>query len=337
MTYRILCCDGGGIRGLITALLIQNLNKTFGDFLGQADGFAGTSTGGLIALGLARDIEIDRIVTLYQTKGEEIFTPNGWFGAKAEAAEPDDVAGLAAGPGKTASQYKADGLKKVAGDLLGTDTLSTSKKLLAVTAAQLWDPGTDSWQPRTLSNLPGSAFRDVRMVDAALATAAAPTYFPPHEISDDLGYFADGGVFANNPSMAAIAEALGGGLAGGTGDIRVLSLGTGLDPQGIPPSVFEHYKPLSWGATKWLWPTAWGHYVPGMALISLMFQATAASTTGVAERLLGDHFRRANVTLDAPYEMDDYKNIGILEQKTAEYMKSTAWADVQNWVKQNWL
>lgn len=337
MTYRILCCDGGGIRGLITALLIQNLKGSFTTFLDRTDGFAGTSTGGLIALGLARDVGIDEIVTCYKTKGEEIFTPNGWFRADAASAEADDAAALAAGPGKFVCQYKSDGLKKVAEGLLGAGRLSDAPKFIAVNAAQLWNPGSDAWEARTLSNTPNNAFREVSMVDAALATSAAPTYFPPHEISRHLGYFADGGVFANNPAMTAVGEALGSGLVDKPADIRVLSLGTGRNPQGIPPSVFDKHKPLNWGATTWLWPAAWGGHVPAAALLALMMDATSESSTTVAEHLLGENFCRANVELDKPYAMDDYKDIGILEDRTADYVKGEAWRKVRDWVEENWI
>ena len=335
MTIKILCCDGGGIRGLITALLIQNLEEIFEGFIDTADGFAGTSTGGLIALGLTRGQPIDDIVDIYKTKGAEIFTPNGWTGTKPDLDEPTDEAPLA-GPGIRVCQYKSDGLRKLAEQMLGSDALRDAKKMVAVTAAQLWDEGSDSWRPRTLSSLPDNDFRGVSMVDAALATSAAPTYFPPHEISEYLGYFADGGLFANNPALTAISEALAGGLADTLSDIRVLSIGTGKDPQGIPPAVFEKYRPLSWGTSKWLWPASWGSHVPAMAMIGLMFDATAASATAAAEQLLGGAFCRANVPLDKPYALDDYEHVAELEKWTSEYMTGEAWREVRGWVETNW-
>lgn len=339
MTYKILCCDGGGIRGLITALLIENLEDVFDGFIVQTDGFAGTSTGGLISLGLAHGKAIGEIVDIYKTKGAEIFTPNGWTGAKPELGAPpksEAEAEALAGPGKFNCQYKANGLKKLAEELLGNDELRDSEKMIAVTAAQLWDDSLQSWRSRTLSSLPGNPFREVRMVDAALATSAAPTYFPPHEIAAFSSYFADGGVFANNPAMSAVAEAVGGGLIKDLGDVRVLSLGTGQDPQGIPPAVFEQYKPLSWGATKWLWPSAWATHVPEMALISLMFAATSASATAQAEQLLGAKFCRANVPIKAPYALDDYQNVAKLEDWTTDYMAGPTWRAVREWVEANW-
>jgi len=335
LTKKILCCDGGGIRGLITALLIENLEEIFEGFIDKADGFAGTSTGGLIPLGLTRGRPIKDIVEIYKTKGAEIFTPNGWTVAKQDLGEPTDEAPLV-GPGIRVCQYKSDGLKKLAEQLLGSDALRDSEKMVAVNAAQLWDDGCQSWQPRTLSSLPANDFRDVSMVDAALATSAAPTYFPPHEKSEYLGYFADGGLFANNPALTAVGEALGGGFVDTLSNIRVLSLGTGKDPQGIPPAVFQKYKPLSWGSSKWLWPSQWGTHVPAMAMIGLMFDATAGSATAAAEALLGDAFCRANVPLDEPYALDDYEHVAELEKWTSEYMAGEAWREVRGWVEKNW-
>ena len=337
MTHNILCCDGGGIRGLITALLIQNLHDTFPGFIDKAKGFAGTSTGGLIALGLAREKPIDEIVEIYKTKGAEIFTPNGVFAETADQVEPNgEDEELMAGPGMLSCQYKSDGLKALAEELLGDHQLRDSEKAVIVNAAQLWDGYTLSWRSCTLSSLPDNRFRNVSMVDAALATSAAPTYFPPHQISDELGYFVDGGLFANNPAMTAVSEVIGGGLVDGLSDVRVLSLGTGHDPQGIPPSLFQKHKPLSWGAKNWLWPWKWGEHVPSMALVSLMFDATATSATAEAEKLLGEAFCRGNVSLDAPYALDDYEHVAELEERTTEYMKTEAWREVCGWVEENW-
>ncbi len=78
MAFKIICCDGGSIRGLMTALLLQDLDKQFG-VVAKADGFAGTSTGGLIALGWASNIPINDIVSIYETQGSTIFRPNGWL------------------------------------------------------------------------------------------------------------------------------------------------------------------------------------------------------------------------------------------------------------------
>ncbi len=100
MTFRILSCDGGGIRGLITTLLIQDLDKRSG-IIAKADGFAGTSTGGLIALGLARGAPIAEIVDIYRTQGAAIFKKNGAWLEQQQALEQGTVQ---AGPGRACAR-----------------------------------------------------------------------------------------------------------------------------------------------------------------------------------------------------------------------------------------
>jgi len=136
-----------------------------------------------------------------------------------------------AGPGILVCQYVSTGLQKIANQLLGSQKLSSVQRFVAVNSARLWNPDVNSWEPSTLSNGKSNAYREVNIVDAALATSAAPTYFPPHEIPG-FGYFADGGVFANNPTVVGVAEALANGLVSDLGSLRVLSLGTGTSPVG---------------------------------------------------------------------------------------------------------
>ena len=333
MTYRILCCDGGGIRGLITALLIQDLKNSVPGFVDKVDVFAGTSTGGLISLGLAHGVAIEDVVTLYTTEGKEIFTPNGWLLEEIERQRAFGALSaeeLVAGPGVLRCQYTSEGLGRVAAQLLGDGRLRDCGKPVVVNTAQLWD-GT-SWRPDTMSNLAPNRFRDVAMVDAALATSAAPTYFPPHNVTP-FGYFADGGVFANNPAMCAIAEVLGSDLGVALADLRVLSLGTGQVPEGIPPATIG--DPLDWGASYWLWPWTSGE-TPAMPLIDLIFDGTSANVTAEAEKLLRDAFCRANVPLSKPYPLDDWEHISVLEDLTHTYMASTAWKATLEWVGAHW-
>src|SRR5262245_7581494 len=80
-TYRILSCDGGGIRGLLTALIIRRLQVDCG-ILDRVDLYAGTSTGGIIALGLAGRVSIDAVVDLYQKRPAEIFKRPTGLGTK---------------------------------------------------------------------------------------------------------------------------------------------------------------------------------------------------------------------------------------------------------------
>jgi patatin-like phospholipase/acyl hydrolase len=74
MTFRLIACDGGGIRGYISSTLIRDLDsETGGKLLKSADGFAGTSTGGLISIGLGAGVAIGTIQNIYATRAAEIF------------------------------------------------------------------------------------------------------------------------------------------------------------------------------------------------------------------------------------------------------------------------
>ncbi|KML58190.1 patatin [Burkholderia cepacia] len=328
MTFKILSCDGGGIRGLITALLIQDLDKR-SQIIAKADGFAGTSTGGLIALGLAHGAPIAEIVDIYRTQGSAIFKENSAWLTQQQA--PGQDAELA-GPGLFACQYVNTGLQQIARKLLGTGKLADLSRFVVVNSARLWDPSAKSWAPCTFSNGSKNPYRDIRMLDAALATSAAPSYFPPYEV-DGLGYFADGGVFANNPSVAAIAEALGNGQAGNLNDVRLLSLGTGMSPQGIAPDAIG--TPLNWGVSKWLWPAA-SENVPAAALLGLTMDTTAAIAARQVEQILNSGYQRGNFLLGQPIGLDEWEKVPEMEKETRAYMNSTAWQHVCDWVETNW-
>jgi hypothetical protein len=338
MSFKILCCDGGGIRGVITAMLIQDLDKSFG-IVASANGFAGTSTGGLISLGLVNKVSIDKIVSVYQNDGSTIFKPNGWLldaqakqQDRAPAQSTEDL--LGSGPGIFKCQYVNTGLQSVAQQLVGSGgALSSASRFVAVNSARLWDANQNSWAPCTISNGQSNAYRGISMVDAALATSAAPTYFPPYQMGD-FGYFADGGTFANNPSMTAIVEAIYQGYATAPSDIVMLSLGTGVNPVGVPPSSVSN--PLDWGVTHWLWPFRDG-VVPATALLNLTMDATAELAATQAGQLLGNNYMRGNVPLAQPFGLDDYKNVGELVSATQKYIESSPeWAAVRSWVQQNW-
>lgn len=343
MAFKILSCDGGGIRGLITALLIQDLDQKF-EIIAGADGFTGTSTGGLLALGLANGVPIAQIVDVYLKEGSTVFTPNGWLltqDEKQQVKEPDatSIEELGSGPGFFSCQYVNTGLKKIARTWVGDAPIASVKPFVAVNSARLWDEAGRSWVPCTISNGPSNTYRNISMTDAALATSAAPTYFPPHRVSGpgyDFGYFVDGGVFANNPSMTAVTEALYQKFVSSLADICMLSLGTGNSPQGIPPAVVS--DPLKWGVTHWLypWSSGPGGVVPAMALLNLTMDATAELAAIQAGEVLGANYQRGNVPLPKPFALDDWKNVDELVKATKAYMATPTWQGICSWVKRNW-
>ena len=234
--YRILSMDGGGIRGLYAAVLLERLTREVPTLVDGVDLVAGTSTGGIIALGLAHGLAPADLVALYRDPAKEIFD-DSWL---------DDLKDLG---GLTGADYDNDKLKTLMEDVFGKKTrLKQLKKRVLVPTFDLDnespDPGKRMWKPKFFHNYPGpDSDGGELVVDVALRTSAAPTYFPTYQ-----GYI-DGAVVANNPAMAALAQA----LDAGTGkqalqDVRLFSLSTGVNP------AYVAGKELDWGYAQWAKP-----------------------------------------------------------------------------------
>ena len=198
--FRILAFDGGGIRGLISVLVLAEIEKRLERRLGKRTPitdhfhlFAGTSTGGLITLALTSPAGVTaaQLASFYTEDGPRIFhrgltrdltTLWGWTGPK----------------------YSAEPLRRAIEHRLGGSRLAEARRDLLVTSYDMHGAEPHFFKRwRALE----SEERNPAIVDAALATSAAPTYFPSHGLGEMA--LVDGGVFANDPAVAAIAEALG--------------------------------------------------------------------------------------------------------------------------------
>lgn len=319
MPFKILSCDGGGIRGYLSARIMQDLHaKT--SFLDHVDGFAGTSTGGLIAIALAdgraqsKDMTalIGHIVDVYRNDAKKIFKEltTTRFGDDLELLL--ETLGLAGGAGLLAAQYSPDGVSGIAKDLVDDRTFGSipTTIMLAVNTAALAvklppedqdpnQPDQFNWAPVTLSNHPilppfKQDALNIRLRDGALATSAAPSYFPPHsiEITDGYSmYFADGGTFANNPVMNAVEVALASDSSLTLADLQILSVGTGLQPLAITNTQANSWGPDYYGVLEWFGA---GEIAPTAGLLELTLSASADNQTRIAEALFKKNFVRLN-------------------------------------------
>lgn len=298
MSYFILSLDGGGIRGVLTARLLERLAER-SPFLDDVDLVAGTSTGGILALGLARGLAPKELVALYVKKGDKIFSDR-------------DIRDKLLGPADELlradyDNKKKTGLYKALEETLGDRKLEDlGKKVLIPTFDldnQATPPETRTWKPKFLHNFdtPGNDGK-VLARDAALRTSAAPTYFPSYQ------GFVDGGVVANNPSACALAKAIKAGQA--LADIRLLSIGTGSSPHVI------RGDRLDWGKTKW-----------ALKIIELMFEGVPGVADYQCQQLLGDRYRRLNVPFDQPIGLDDVARIDVLLAKAdqADISETLSW------------
>ena len=215
--FRILSIDGGGIRGILPASILAEFEQQYlgghsaGDYF---DLIAGTSTGGIIALGLAIGLPASEILDLYFDHGEEIFP----------IAKPP-FASLKRLWAKARSlayyQYDRLPLERELRQIFGTRAFGEAQRRLCI-------PSFDGFTEVNIFKTPHHPdFRlDWReeMVTVALATSAAPTYFSIYK--DGQRRFADGGVWANNPVMVALVDALSCNALE-RDQIDILSLGCG--------------------------------------------------------------------------------------------------------------
>jgi len=215
--HLILSLDGGGIRGALTARVIERLEEE-APFLDRVAHVAGTSIGGINALYLAAGKPAGDMVELFRQHGKTIFKHRDWWDRW--SGKLDEF---------YRANYEQDGLKEILDDVFGDDELGSLQKRVLISAFDL-DNGpvlqgkTRRWKAKFFHNFDTKGNdRKTKIVDAALATSAAPTYFPSWQ-----GYV-DGGIAANNPSMCALAKAMKTKVA--LDDVRLLSLGTGLNAQ----------------------------------------------------------------------------------------------------------
>lgn len=220
--FRILSIDGGGIRGIFPAAFLAGLEERYlggKSVAGYFDLIAGTSTGGIIAIGLGAELTGAALSNLYVERGYEIFPPPG-YGLLGEARRR--IAGF-----RQLFQYRYDreALTAMLTEILGD-------KIFGQARCRLCIPSFDGRYGEVyIFKTPHHP--DFRkdggelMTKVAAATAAAPTFFQPLQ---DGGYtFVDGGVWANNPVMVALVDALS-CFDIPRENVRILSLGCGDDP-----------------------------------------------------------------------------------------------------------
>lgn len=306
--YRILSIDGGGIRGIIPAIVLQRIVSTKGleNFIDSVDFIAGTSTGGLLALGIAHGIELERIRKLYEEKGHVIFD-DSWL---------DDLRDL----GKlVGADYDIKGLKKVLKDLFGDTTLGQLKKKVLITAFDLDnedpDPMKRRWKPKLFHNFPGPGTdRDYPAAKVGLYTSAAPTYFPSVD-----GYI-DGGVYATNPSMCALTQTQDRRYKPNPSidEVVLLSLGTGMSLQYIKG------KRHDWGYVQWAEP-----------LVTLMLEGTADIADYQCRQLLGNRYHRLAPVFPpgTTIDMDGVEDIPFM----IDFAESLPIKKTVQWIKRVWL
>jgi patatin-like phospholipase/acyl hydrolase len=282
--FRILAIDGGGIRGLFSAGVLAELEAMVGPVNSVAEYFdlvAGTSTGGIVALGLGAGKSARDIRDLYMHRGPEIFPPvwDNVLGRSWKAFRNNVL-------NATFHRYSRQALERVLQEFLGDKILGESTVRHVVPAFD--GRFSEVFLFKTRHHADYEQDWRKRMVEIGLATSAAPTIYRPLESG---GYrLIDGGIWANNPTMLAVVEAL---IAYDVARhrIKVLSIGCGDEPYHVT-------RRMTWGGL-WHW----------RKIIGAAMRAQSLAATSQARLLLGpSNVIRIDPTLvGPPIELDDYR------------------------------
>lgn len=295
---RVLAIDGGGLKGALPAALLAEIEERTGQrIVDQFDLIAGTSTGGIIALGLAMGLPAKEILEFYKTRGPGIFR---------QTSEPElTLKGLlraTVGKVMTASRwllrskYESDELAAALTDVFGERLLGEAQTRLVIPAYDSVAGGPYVFKTAHHPRFKADHIRKV--VDVALCTAAAPTYLPAHSFDGGTS-IVDGGVWANNPAGAAALEAAS-ILQWEMGSVRLLSLGCSQSYLAPKPNVGIV------GAALGLWVT------------KLLMEGQACFSMATAKLLLGHphtnpHLVRVDPQVPAGFaSLDDARKIDEL-------------------------
>ena len=304
--YRVLALDGGGIRGIITAVWLAELEDRLpGKLRDHFDLIAGTSTGSILACVVTLGVPAREVVNLYEKQGQQVFP--GF------ASRLWSRATRVFGEGFSAPKYTGEGLEAVLKDRFGVDKRLKDLPKSPVVLIPTYDlfsrvPLVIKSNRAEYANLPIWA--------VVKASCSAPTFFPaqPIKLKDATIPLVDGGVVANNPTACAIAEAIAlntkakTGL--GLGDLIVASFGTGQTTRSI---TLEEGK--DWGAVQWIIP-----------LIDVLMDGPNDATDYIARQLIDkDRYLRFQTPLTTGYDdMDraDPTNINALKALANAYLAS---------------
>ena len=301
MSIRVVSLDGGGIKGVLTARILSRLEAESPGWLSRVDLFAGTSTGGILALALAIGLHPDACVRLYSDKGGAIFGSRGVL---------DTVSGV---DEYFRANYGSEGLRAALTGIFGEMKLKDLHHDVLIPAFLFMHGG---WRPKFFDREHDA---DEFIIDVAMATAAAPTYFPAHGWRPGQVY-ADGGLFANNPSDSAIAFITSKG--GAVADIRLLSVGTGVSEIPMPADLEDGATALDWGYRQWI--VREPYY-----LLAALFDGAVLASHFRSREQLNERYVRIQPKLPERIEMDDPSKVDALITiaNATDLTEATKWLD----------
>lgn len=296
--FRILSIDGGGLRGIVPVLILKEIERRTGKRITELfDMIAGTSTGGLMAVGLTVSSDgktpmysLSDIEQVYKEQGKAIFPEKNLLGSII-----NNTVAL------KNPKYSADGLQQVLDSLLANKRISDCILPIFITSFDLYNNEAVLFKYRQAIT---DASANARLVDICRATSAAPTYLPAYDFTfkDKKRICIDGGVYMNNPSLGALIEIMKYHKEAPYNvenlkldDIAILSLGTGYYSPEIARKKVEDWGLLDWATT----------------ITDVMMQAVNQTTTYETKELISaQNFLRLDLEINNLefYDMADSSN-----------------------------
>ena len=293
MAFQILALSGGGFLGLYTATVLAELEKANERSVATSfDLLAGTSIGGIVALGLAAGASAAKIKSVFEDNGAKIFgnrpPPTSRLGVFKDIVR-----------GAFSSKYETSVLRETIESIVGRDTrIGDLHHAVLIPSINL-----SKGSPQIFKTPHHEDFRldlNLRVVDIALATSAAPTYFPLAEIGDSL--FVDGGLYANSPDLLALHEATH-FFKAHEESVRILSIGTTT-----AQFSFGHTHTKSFGIAHWF---------AGQRLMNVIIASQQKSVDFMLRHRLAGRYMR----LDAVQSKEQERMLG-LDVATGEAQKT---------------
>ena len=302
--FSILAVDGGGTRGIYPAQLLARIEESLGLRVKDCfDLLAGTSTGSVITGAAAVGMPMDEVVRLFERESSHIFSKPRF---------PSLFSVL------LRSRYSSRPLEHVLRYYLPDIVLRDVTVPLMITSSDIATGSVHVFKSRYLQDLgePYERDGDIPLSDAILASCSAPTYFDPKPVGAYL--LADGGLWANNPSIIAFTEAIS-KFKKGVDQVRVFSLGTGH-------TIRMYSNRSSWGLL-----TGWG----ANKIVSYTFAIQSQASTNMAKLMLGERYLRIDPDIDT-LELDDTRhlaNLKALADRDFTYQSNTILKQIRGTAK----
>jgi len=303
--FRILSLDGGGIRGLYSAQMLKNIKDKCGvDFYNDFDLIVGTSTGSILAGAIVQKIDLDKVISLYDNEGKNIFKKR-WFCRF----------------GLFKSKYNPEPLKEQLKNIFGNTTFKDIDKPLLINATDIGNSSQFVFKTTFNNQQDGDGNNknlvrdpDIALYDAILASSSAPIFFPPHKIGNFL--LADGGLWANSPVLVALAEAKK-IFNAEPKDVIIVSIGTGVEENDY------HIDTKIWGFL-----TGWKK----SKLISMILNLQTKVNSSLLKFLMPkENILRLTFTSDKTLPLDDTtQNKNLLSRADKDF--SDRYAEIQTFI-----